>query len=97
MLGCIYHNGILVEWKVTDWTVAKKVAKKELTFEASTFNHANNSTLVYAHNPQTSINYLQEFTDNNVTSGKNIQVDMKITTVVEVVIKKERSAFLLAL
>jgi hypothetical protein len=79
-MSCIYQNGTLVEWKVSDWTVAKKIQKKELTFEASTFNHSSNSTIVYTQNPKTSLNSIEEYLENNFV--KTLQVDIKITSMI---------------
>ena len=79
-MSCIYQNGTLIEWKVSDWSVAKKIQKKELTFEASTFNHPSNSTIVYTHDPKTSLNSIEEYLENN--SVKALQVDMKITSMI---------------
>ena len=95
MLSCIFENGTLAEWRVSDWSVAKKATKKQLMFEASTYNHPANSTIVYAHNSKTSVNCIEQYFENNTT--KSIQVDIKITSMIEVQVKKEKSCFLLAL
>jgi len=82
MLCAVYKNGTLVEWRVSEWTVMKKIVKPEMSFGACAYNHSEKSTLVYSTNNTSKANMIEEYGENN--QYKSIEIDLKVTKMMEI-------------
>lgn len=66
-----------------------------MSFGTCVYNHAGGSTLVYEINNTTKTNMIEEYGENIVS--RNIEIDLKVTKMLEISVKKDKSYFLLGL
>lgn len=66
-----------------------------MSFGTCVYNHPGGSTLVYEVNNTTKTNMIEEYGENIV--NRNIEIDLKVTKMLEIEVKKDKSYFLLGL